>query len=400
MRILHTADWHLGKKLDFVSRIEEQVNVMEEICQIADNQNVDLVIVAGDLFDAFNPPTEAVELLYKTLKRLTNNGRRPVIAIAGNHDSPSLIDAPDPLARECGIIMIGYPNSEVKFIKLHDFEIINSTSGLVEIKLNHLDYPVRILHTPYANEVRLAEYLGEENKEEALNEVLHRNWLKLADKYCDDKGINLLTAHLYMMKRGSEVLEEPEGEKPIRVGNADLIYSEIIPKQIQYTALGHLHGYRNVGTENHPAVYSSSPLCYSFSEAGQQKYVAIVTLEPGQKAVIDKITLNAGKPLSRKHFKDVDAAVDWLDKNRNHLVELTMETETFLTTDERKRLSHAHSGIIRLIPKVSNPDLTTKELKEVNLNENIDVLFVEYFKSKNEGQQPNDDLMNLLKEIL
>ena len=104
MKILHTADWHLGKRLDNYSRIEEQIEVMNEICEIADEQNIDLVLVAGDLFDTFNPSVEAVELFYKTLKRLANNGQRPVIAIAGNHDSPDRIDAPDPLARECGII--------------------------------------------------------------------------------------------------------------------------------------------------------------------------------------------------------------------------------------------------------------------------------------------------------
>ena len=68
MRILHTADWHLGKRLDFFSRHEEQLEVMAEICQIAKDQEVDMVIVAGDLFDAFNPPVGSTELLYKTLK--------------------------------------------------------------------------------------------------------------------------------------------------------------------------------------------------------------------------------------------------------------------------------------------------------------------------------------------
>jgi exonuclease SbcD len=104
MKILHTADWHLGKRLDSFSRIDEQVLVMNEIVDIADRENVDLVIIVGDLFDAFNPGVEAIELFYRTIKRLTKNGIRPVLAIAGNHDSPYLIDALDPLARASGII--------------------------------------------------------------------------------------------------------------------------------------------------------------------------------------------------------------------------------------------------------------------------------------------------------
>ena len=109
MKILHTADWHLGKRLDDRSRLEEQQVVLQEICEIAEREGADAVLVAGDLFDTFNPPTEAVDLLYSTLKRLTADGHRPVIAIAGNHDSPDRIEAPDPLARACGIIFAGYP---------------------------------------------------------------------------------------------------------------------------------------------------------------------------------------------------------------------------------------------------------------------------------------------------
>jgi len=70
MKILHTADWHLGKRLDSFSRVDEQLLVMEEIIQLADQQEVDLVLIAGDLFDTFNPGVEAIELFYKTIKRL------------------------------------------------------------------------------------------------------------------------------------------------------------------------------------------------------------------------------------------------------------------------------------------------------------------------------------------
>jgi exonuclease SbcD len=86
--ILHTADWHLGKRLGSLTRIDEQKTVLSEICEIADSNNVDVVVIAGDIFDTTNPPTEAIELLYSTLKNLSKKGTRPVIVIAGNHDSP------------------------------------------------------------------------------------------------------------------------------------------------------------------------------------------------------------------------------------------------------------------------------------------------------------------------
>ena len=398
MKILHTADWHLGKRLDRFSRLEEQILVMNEIVEIANEQHVNVVLIAGDLFDNFNPGVEATELFYKTLKRLSLNGKRPVVAISGNHDSPNLIDAPDPLARECGIILIGHPKAEVSPFEVEGFKIKQSAPGFIEIQLKNQDFPVRILHTPYANEIRLKEYFGE-NKEEELSNVLAENWKTLADEFCDQKGVNLLTAHLYMNKKGGPLLEEPEGEKPIKIGNADLIYSDIIPAQIQYTALGHLHGCRNIGTEDKPVVYASSPLCYSFSEAGQTKYVSIIDAQPKQKVSFERIALQNGKSLARKTFNNVETAVEWLTENQNSLVELTLESETFLTAEERKRIYQTHHGIVHLIPKVRNQEFNENELRTVNLNQDIQSLFKDYFKSKNNGQEANEDLINLFNEI-
>ena len=399
MKILHTADWHLGKRLDRFSRLEEQILVMDEIVQIADEQNVDMVLVAGDLFDNFNPSVEAIELFYKTLKRLSQNGKRPVIAISGNHDSPYLIDAPDPLARECGIILIGHPKAKVTPFQLQDFEISNSVEGLIELKLKNHDFPIRIVHTAFANEIRLKEYFGE-NKEDALNQVLAENWKVIADEFCDENGVNILMTHLYMNKRGTPILEEPDGEKPIKIGNADLIYSDTIPPQIQYTALGHLHAFRNIGTEEKPVVYSSSPLCYSFSEAGQTKYVSIIEAKPNQNVSYEKIALKNGKSLVRKTFDEVEKAIEWLSENQNTFVELTLESETYLKAEERKMINNAHHGIVHLIPKVKNQEFNQKQLHDINLNQDIQILFKDYFKSKNNAQEPNEDLLNLFNEIL
>lgn len=399
IKILHTADWHLGKKLDSFSRLEEQVLVMNEIVEIADQQQVDLVLIAGDLFDNFNPSVEAVELFYKTLKRLSNNGKRPVVAISGNHDSPSLIDAPDPLARECGIILIGYPNAKIQEFELNDFKISKSVEGMIELKLNSFDYPIRIIHTPYANEIRLKQYFGE-NKEDALNEVLATNWKNIANEYCDANGVNLLMAHLYMNQKGAEILEEPEGEKPIKIGNADMIFSDAIPPQIQYTALGHLHGFKNIGSEENPVVYSSSPLCYSFSEAGQTKYVSIIEAEPNQTVSYHKVELKNGKPLIRKTFDDINLAVEWLNENQNALVELTLESDSFLKVDERKLIYQSHDGIIHLIPKVKNQEVEMVEYKFADQTKDMKELFADYFKSKNGNQEPNDEIKDLFNEIL
>lgn len=399
MKILHTADWHLGKRLDRFSRLEEQILVMDELVQIADEQKADLILIAGDLFDNFNPGTEAVQLFYKTLKRLSLNGKRPVIAISGNHDSPSLIDAPDPLARECGIILIGYPKAIINPFELEHFKISKSAEGFIEITLKSHDFPVRILHTPYANEIRLKQYFGEQ-KEAELNQVLAEHWQKNADEFCDENGVNLLMTHLYMNKKDTPLLDEPEGEKPLKIGNADLIFSEIIPHQIQYTALGHLHRFQNIGTDEKPVVYASSPLCYSFSESGQTKYISIIKAEPNQTVQFTKIPIKNGKCLERKSFDCLEKTIEWLTENQDTFVELTLESETFLKADERKLLYQTHSGIVHLIPKIKNQELNENQLRDINLSQDIQSLFKDYFKSKNGGQEANDELIDLFNEIL
>ena len=166
MKILHTADWHLGKRLENFSRHDEQVLVLEEICQIADKEAVDVVIIAGDLFDTFNPNAENEDLFYSTCKRLSNNGLRPVVAIAGNHDSPERINAPDPLARANGIVFVGLPNAIVKPFSLSTGLAITQTSeGQISLKLPNYSYPLNLLLTPFTNEFRLKKMFSVENPE-------------------------------------------------------------------------------------------------------------------------------------------------------------------------------------------------------------------------------------------
>lgn len=400
MKILHTADWHLGKKLDHFSRIEEQRLVLNEICEIADNQNADLIVVAGDLFDTFNPPVEAVELFYKTLKRLTNNGKRPVIAIAGNHDSPDRIDAPDPLARECGILFVGNPDVSIPPMVIENgFAITQSENGFFEIQLPQFDYPIRIIATPYANEIRLKTYLGASDKEVQLNQLLSDSWKQLADIYCDTKGVNILTTHLYMLERDGAILEEPEGEKPLRIGNADIVYTDCIPNQIQYTALGHLHRFQNIGGHPSPVIYSSSPLSYSFSEAGQDKKVVIIEAEPNKAVEYKDIPLVSGRVLYRMRFESIDDTVDWLLANPYSLVELTLVSDSFISNQDLKRIHESHDGIIYIIPIVSkHASEEGNSAVKVNLDQDIQGLFKDFFVSKYK-QEPNVEIMELFREV-
>jgi exonuclease SbcD len=402
MKLLHTSDWHLGKYLNNFSRHEEQQEVLEEICEIAERENVNAVLIAGDLFDTYNPPTESVELFYRILKRLSANGTRAVIAIAGNHDSPERIEAPDPLARECGIIFAGYPNSRVPPFALESgLRITESEEGFICLSLPGTEEPLRVILTPYANEFRLKTYLGSGDSENELRNVLEQRWNHLAGLYCDDLGVNILLTHLLVMKKGDPVPDEPEDEKPIlHVGGAQVIYTENIPPQVQYTALGHLHRKQKAGSSAENIIYSGSPLSYSFSEADQKKFVVVTEIFPGKPAVTKEILLSKGLPLFRKRAERVEEAVNWLVENPKCLVELTMATETYLTAAERKSLYMAHQGIVIIIPDVKNRNEWQNESGEhIDLTKSIEDLFIEYFRHAR-GQDPNDNLLKLLKEVL
>ena len=404
LKILHTADWHLGKRLQEYSRIAEQKLVLEEICQVADREEVDLVLLAGDIFDSFNPSHESVELLYKTLRRLSRNGYRPVVAISGNHDSTQFVEAPDPLARELGILFYSRYDNIISCGNLEGgLEIIKSDAGFVELKLPKFEFPVRILLAPYANEVSLRTYLGEENREGAFRELLAQNWQKLADRYCDDKGVNLFVGHFFFVEEGSAILPdaEPESERPIlHVGGTQSLFTQHLPNQIQYAALGHLHRYQTVSNAPCPVVYSSSPLAYSFSEADQEKNVVLIQAQPGQAVQYRPIALKQGRPLYKVSFDNLPDSLAWLEANPFCFVELTYLTDESIDAATRKAILKAHDGIVNLIPQLRQAaGQPQNELRAEDLSRDMETLFRLFYQSE-KGQEPNEYLVGLFKEVL
>lgn len=405
MKILHTADWHLGKKLDNFSRLEEQIALMKEICEIAEEEKVDAVFVVGDLYDNFNPPTEAVQLLYKTLKNLTRNLTCPVIAIAGNHDSPDRIDAPEPLALECGIFMFGYPKSKALELDwgTSELKVLKNEEGFLELKLPNSAYPLRIIHTPYANELRLRKYLGVENKEEELRNILSKHWQELAEKYCDKNGINVLLTHLFVVKRGdSEKDESTKEEKGIlHVGGVQAIYTDQIPPQIDYVGLGHLHRCHTVSNTPCPIVYSGSPLMYSFGDTAQDKYVVIIEGEPNQPLKYSKRLLKNGKKLIKKRIEGVENAIQWLKNNQNDIIELTLVTDDFISSSQKNDIISSHPNIHTLIPDVQNKTTQIKkQYQRANLNQSIEELFADFYKKEKKGIEPSESIKAIFKEII
>jgi len=410
LNFLHTSDWHLGARLGDYSRMAEQREVLEEIRTAAESGEADFVIIAGDVFDNFNPPNEAVELLYRELKKLADDGRRPVIVIAGNHDSPDRIEAPDPLAVECGIFFIGYPDFTRGRVELESGVAVDfPAQGILTI-----DFPdkpqVRILTTPYANENRLRKFLAPENREQQISDILGSSWNQLAGKYCDDAGCNILTAHLFMSEdrhagelfaEAGPAVEEPDEERSIlHPGGLELIDAALVPTPIQYTALGHLHRPQSIREGGSPIVYSGSPLAFGLSEENQQKSVVMVELEPGRKAKVERVPLSSGRRIVRKTFSDVGAATLWLGENPDVWVELLIECEKYISAVDRKQLYCAHEGITAVIPVsgTADPDAGAIERSAPDLTESMEEIFKSFFEYS-KGIQADDDILSLFREV-
>ena len=308
---------------------------------------------------------------------------------------------PISLARACGIIFAGYPHSVVAPFGLDcGLMVTQNCKGFLELQLPGTEVPLRVLMTPYASEYRLKAYFGNDN-DSGVGIVLQERWKEQADRFCDNKGVNVLVSHLFMITKGDALPEEPEDEKPIiHVGGAQVVLTENIPGQVQYVALGHLHRMHRAGEQPCPVYYSGSPLSYSFAEVNQKKFVLMVEIEPGQQAIVNPVDLTAGRPLRRKRANGMDEAMLWLLENQDALVELTLVNDTFLTASDRRMLHSAHKGIVTIIPEITNADnLIGFRHKQIDLTKSMEDLFRDYFKHE-KGQDPNADLINLFSEIL
>lgn len=401
IRILHTSDWHLGKRLDRFSRLAEQEACLQKICSLAAEEQVQLVLLAGDIFDTFNPPSEAEELLYKYLKILSDDGNRPVIAIGGNHDSAERISAPNPLARECGILFYGGPSDVISPFSLgNGFALLRSEPGFIEIRLPGNDTPVRIILAPYANETRLGKFFGTEDKERAVASHLQEWWHNLAAKYMDAGGINLMMAHLYFRLSPDDDIRETEDERSIDyVGGIQALHTDLVPSQVQYTALGHIHGFHRLGNPENPVIYCSSILPYSIDDKMQNKQVVIVDADKGKPVSYRQVPLDTGYPIFKKAFREVAEAREWLTAHPDCYVEVVVEVEEYLLPSEKRELSEAHPRLLQIIPVARKVAYEEEALPDTEKHYSREELFIEYYRHQYKAE-PGEKIRGLFKEII
>ncbi|MEH7235544.1 exonuclease SbcCD subunit D [Bacillus sp. JJ1562] len=382
MRILHTADWHLGRSLEGRSRLEEQAQFLDELVKIVEEEKIDVVLMAGDAFDTVNPPAAAESLFYESIARLSNGGKRPVSIIAGNHDNPDRLSAASPLAQKQGIQLLGLPTMDVQTIYV---PTTNETLKLAAL--------------PYPSESRLAEVLSDSHEELMLRDKYDQRIQGIFEemsKAFTPNTINIAMSHIYVTGGSST-----DSERPIEVGGAYTVAATSLPETAQYVALGHLHRPQMVSRAKTQARYSGSPLAYSFSESGYAKSVTILEAKPNQPIEMSEVFLSSGKPLVRWKAKEGLAQVyAWLDegKDANAWVDLEIHVTNALSIEEIHRLRKHHSGLIHIRPVFE--ELEKEAERTVNTNTPIDELFVRFYEKQTGGAKPEPELTKLFLELI
>lgn len=292
MRFLHTADWHIGKKLGRISRSEEFAQFFDELVQVARDQKVDTVLVAGDLWDRPLPPLDSLEMVVDGLIRLAD-AAGGVVAIPGNHDSPALFGLLARLLEPRGVYLVP------KIVR-------PDQGGIVRVPSRDGSQSACVAALPFLHEAVVISDVLKESEDWFAG--LDPNTVIGAQKYADkvrllgaalctgfDPGsIGILMAHYFV--HGAEL---GGGERKIHLGEQYAATAQSIPPGANYVALGHIHRPQEVPDAAVPTRYCGSPLQLDFSERTHAKQAVIVDINPGTPAKVKSLSLSCGRRLIR-----------------------------------------------------------------------------------------------------
>ncbi|BBB90542.1 MAG TPA: exonuclease subunit SbcD [Methylomusa anaerophila] len=403
MRILHTADWHFGKTIEGRDRGPEQEAFVEELCAICLDEAIDLVLVAGDVFQSPNPSAAAEELFYYAMDRLVDYGRRGVVVIAGNHDNPERIRASSPLADKLGITLVGLPKDMLYSSRPaagDKVRRINGGQAWLELVVPGVEHAAVIAALPYPSEGRLKELLTDSLEDRDLrleyNERITALLRHIGGNYRRDT-VNLAMSHLFV--RGGI---ESDSEYQIQVGGTYAVDPAVFPANVQYAALGHLHRPQYVGGSAAPIRYAGSPLAYSFSEAGYSKSVTVVNVLPGQAADIREIFLASGRSLVKwRADRGLGQVRDWVaaGRDQNAWIDLEIRLSMPLTMADIQELRGLHPGFVNIRPVMVASDSDEGARRDRIEGLPIDQLFIRFYEQATGGAKPDDKLVELFLEL-
>lgn len=366
MKIMHLSDLHIGKKVNEYSMLQDQIYILKEILQIIDDEKVETVIIAGDVYDRSLPPNEALELFDEFLYQLSGRNVN-VFVISGNHDSPERISYGGRMMTENKIFLSPVYDGNVKPITLND------------------DYgEVNFYLLPFIRPADIRRYFPDENIENYTDAVK----VAIDNMNVDFSERNILVTHQFVT--GAELSESED----IIVGGTDNVSGEVFDG-FDYVALGHIHREQTVGKDN--IRYCGTPLKYSFSEAKHIKSVTILDFNDKGNIEYSKIPLTPFRDMReiRGTYYELTLKSSYESTNTEDYLHITLTDEEDIP-DAIGKLRSIYPNIMKL----DYDNLRTRGSGTVDAIENIESkspfeLFADLFK-----QQNNQDMSEEQEEIM
>ncbi len=334
MRILHTADWHIGKQL-YKHDLEDQLLLFFDwLIETIAKENIDVLLVSGDVFDLANPSVKDRKTYYHFLSRLIGC-KVKVIITGGNHDAVGVLNAPKEILETLDITVIGGATVPI-------------SDELIEIKHSNGEIALVVAAVPFLRDKDLRNANSEEqypNRTSAIRAGIKQHYAELA-KCCKEryKGIPVIAmGHLYVRSALTS-----ESERDIHVGNTAAVEVSYFDPVFQYVALGHIHKPQKM-SKNNMVRYSGSPIALSFSERDDPKQVLVLEIKEGK--VQEPTSLPIPKSRALRRFKGPLAEIKQLLTDYNpvfplpSLVEIDVQEEHYnpLITAETEALSELYS---------------------------------------------------------
>lgn len=369
MNILHTSDWHIGRTLYGRKRYEEFEAFLTWLENIIQDNSIDVLLVAGDVFDTSAPSNRAQELYYRFLNRVTRSTCRHIVIIAGNHDSPSFLNAPKELLKTLSVHVIGCTSASL------DDEVL--------VLRNEQNNPELIVcAVPYLRDkdIRISES-GEsiEDKEQKIADGIRSHYATVAT-LAEEKRKELelsipIVGMGHLFTAGGQTIDG-DGVRELYIGSLAHVSADMFPPSFSYLALGHLHVPQKIaGCET--MRYSGSPLPMGFGEATQKKSVCLLQLE-GKSAIVQLIEVPVFQKLERV-VGDWDTILGDIhnlvaQKTRCWLEVIYSGTE--IMNDLRERLEIEVTGTEIEILRIQNDRIIERVLKQIHNSDTLDNLNV------------------------
>lgn len=269
MKILHTSDWHLGRSLYGRKRYEEFAAFLEWLARLLEEEAIDVLLVAGDIFDNTAPSHRSQEMYYRFLCRVADSSCRHVVITAGNHDSPSFLDAPRELLRHLHIHIIGSIGVDIDSEVL----LLQDAQGQAELIVCAVPY----LRDRDIRSVDSGETVADKDRKlvEGIRDHYAQVWQRAAAVRNQLERWVPVVAMGHLFAAGGQTVDG-DGVRELYVGSLAHVGIDIFPETIDYLALGHLHSAQTVGGQE-KFRYAGAPLAMGFGEAGRAK--SVVKLE-------------------------------------------------------------------------------------------------------------------------